>query len=327
MNQLASIRIFAKVAECLSFAEAAKQLGISASVITRSVAGLEQHLGVRLVSRTTRRVSLTPAGQMYCEHCVGLLRHLATMDECVSVAAAQPAGLLRIAASSSYACTDLPDVLAGYKAKEPRTQFHLTVFDNMTDVTAADFDVCFSAERRLRDSSLVCRALAQTQEVIVASPAYLARRRAPRTPADLSSHDVLIASDSPSRYWEFRDKHGTQRVVVRPILNMQNPLLVKRSVEAGLGIARLSRSVVQRELAEGSLSPLLENAKLCGDEKTVWILYSGQPHMAMAIRDFVDFTVQRYRQTPGESKRETVVPVGRVQRYFSNTELLWTGIL
>jgi DNA-binding transcriptional LysR family regulator len=269
MNQLASIRIFAKVAECLSFAEAAKQLGISNSVVTRSVTALEQHLGVRLVNRTTRRVSLTPAGQTYYEHCAGLLRHLAAMDECVTDAAAQPAGPLRIAASSSYASTDVPEVLAGYREKEPRAQFHLTVFDNMTDVTAADLDVCFSAERRLRDSSLVCRALAQTQEVIVASPAYLARRRAPRTPAELSSHDVLVASDSPGRYWEFRDKHGTQRVVVRPILNVQSPLLVKRSVEAGLGIARLSRSVVQREIAEGSLSPLLENAELCGDDRTV----------------------------------------------------------
>ncbi|MGF6921124.1 LysR family transcriptional regulator [Paraburkholderia sp. 40] len=327
MNQLASVRIFAKVADCLNFAEAAKQLGISNSVVTRSVAVLEQHLSVRLVNRTTRRVSLTPAGQLYREHCGELLRQLAAMDECMAAAAGQPAGSLRIAASSLYASTDLPEVLAAYRVQEQRTQFHLTVFDNMADVTVADFDVCFSAERYLRDSSLVCRPLAQTRDVIVGSPVYFARRRPPRTPEELSSHDVLVASDAPSRYWEFRDKHGTQRVVVRPILSMQNPLLIKRAVQAGLGIARLSRSLIQGELADGSLKPVFENIELCGDARTVWVLYSGQPYMAVALRSFVDFVVERYRQNPPEDKRETVVPVGAAQHHFSNTELQWTGIL
>ncbi|MBB5500003.1 LysR family transcriptional regulator [Paraburkholderia sp. MM5384-R2] len=130
MNQLASVRIFTKVADCLNFAEAAKQLGISNSVVTRSVAVLEQHLSVRLVNRTTRRVSLTPAGQLYREHCGELLRRLAAMDECMAAAAGQPAGSLRIAASSLYASTDLPEVLAAYRVQEQRTQFDLTVFDN-----------------------------------------------------------------------------------------------------------------------------------------------------------------------------------------------------
>jgi DNA-binding transcriptional LysR family regulator len=179
MNQLASIRIFAKVAECLNFAEAAKQLGISNSVVTRSVATLEEHLGVRLINRTTRRVSLTATGRLYWERCTELLRQLDDMDECIAAAVGQPTGSLRIAASSLYATTDLPDMLAAYRAHEPRVSFDLTVFDNMSDVAASEFDVCFSAERRLRDSSLVCRPLAQTRDVIVASPDYLARRPAP----------------------------------------------------------------------------------------------------------------------------------------------------
>jgi DNA-binding transcriptional LysR family regulator len=322
MNQLAAIRIFAKVAECLNFAEAAKQLGISSSVATRSVATLEQHLSVRLINRTTRRVSLTPAGQSYWEHCGELLRQLSAMDECVATTAHQPGGVLRIASSSSYATTDLPEVLAAYRLQEPRMQFELTVFENMADVTATNFDLCFSAERRLRDSSLVCRPLAHTRDVIVASPAYLSHRRAPRTPAELSSHDVLVASDSPSRYWEFRDQHGAHRVVVRPILNMQSPLLVKRAVQAGLGIARLPRSLIQSELADGTLRPLLTHVELCGDERTVWVLYSGQRHMALALRSFIDFVVERYRQAAAENKREIVAPVGLAQHHFGNTELL-----
>jgi DNA-binding transcriptional LysR family regulator len=302
MNQLAAICIYAKVAECLSFAEAAKQLGISSSVVTRSVAILEEHLAVRLVNRTTRRVSLTPAGQLYSEHCAELLRQLCAMDQCVATAAGQPGGSLRVASCSSYALTDLPEVLAAYRLQEPRMQFDLTVFESMNDVSATGFDICFSAERRLRESSLVCRALAQTRDVIVASPAYLARRQAPLTPGELASHDVLVASDAPGRYWEFRDRHGTQRVVVRPILDMQSPLLVKRAVQAGLGIARLSRSIVQSELADGTLCALLTDAELCGDERTMWVLYSGQPHMALpALRRFRRRTIPSARG-PGQGR-------------------------
>jgi DNA-binding transcriptional LysR family regulator len=327
MNQLASIRIFAKVAECLNFAEAAKQLGISNSVVTRSVAKLEEHLGVRLVNRTTRRVSLTGTGQLYWKRCIELLRQLNDMDECIASAVGQPAGSLRIAASSLYATTDLPEVLAAYRAQESRMSFDLTVFDNMSDVAASEFDVCFSTERRLRDSSLVCRPLAQTRDVIVASPDYLARCPAPRTPGELVSHDVLVASDAPSRYWEFRDTHGTQRVVVQPIMNIQSPHVVKRAVQAGLGIARLSRSFVRAELANGSLRTLLDDATLCGDERTVWLLYSGQPYMAVALRSFVDFVVERYRQKRPENRAQKEECVRPAQRQSSNTELLWGEIL
>jgi DNA-binding transcriptional LysR family regulator len=112
VNQLASIRHFAKVAECLNFAEAAKQLGISSSAITRSVAALEEHLGVRLFNRTTRRVSLTDTGQTYWERCTDLLEQLDLMDECIASAARKATCSLRLAACSLYVSTDLPDLLS-----------------------------------------------------------------------------------------------------------------------------------------------------------------------------------------------------------------------
>jgi DNA-binding transcriptional LysR family regulator len=302
MNQLASIRIFSKVAESLNFAEAAKQLGISSSVVTRSIAALEQHLNIRLINRTTRRVSLTAAGEMYRRGCIEVLKQLEVMDESIAFATSQPIGPLKIASSSSYASTDLPDVLAAYRTEEPRTNFDLAVFENMTDVALTDFDVCFSAERRLRDSSLICRPLARTRDVIVASPDYLFRHHAPRTPNDLAQHDVLIASDAPSRYWEFRDANGTQRVAVKPVINAQSPQVVKRAVQAGLGIARLSRSLVKDELAAGTLTPVLGEFALDGDERTLWIVYSGQQHMTLAVRRFVDFVVAHYRQHTSADK-------------------------
>ena len=327
MNQLASIRIFAKVGESRNFAEAAKQLGISNSVVTRSIATLEQHLSVRLVNRTTRRVALTPAGQAYWQGCVEVLKQLDMMAETIASTTTQPVGSLKIAASSCYASTDLPEVLAAYHADEPRTDFELTVFDNMSEVTATDFDVCFTAERRLRDSSLVCRPLAQTQDIIVAAPTYLARHPPLNVPEDLASHNVLLASDAPSRYWEFRDTHGTHRVAVKPILTPQSPLVIKRAVQAGLGIARLPSSIIKDELSAGTLRPLLREFSLDGDERSVCVLYSGQPHMAVSVRRFVDFVVARYRRDVPVRKSVSQRSVGPAQHNFSNTELQWSGIL
>jgi DNA-binding transcriptional LysR family regulator len=293
--------------------------------VTRSLATLEEYLGVRLVNRTTRHVSLTGIGLLYWERCIELLRQLDAMDRCIAFAVGQPAGSLRIAASSLYATTDLPEVLASYRALEPHISFELTVFDNISDVTVSEFDVCFSAECRLRDSSLVCRPLAQTRDVIVSSPNYLARRPVPCTPGELSLHDVLVASDAPSRYWEFRDAHGTQRVVVQPIMNIQSPQVVKRAVQAGLGIARLSRSFVRDELANGSLQALLDDTPLCGDERTAWLLYSGKPRMTVALRSFIDFVVEHYRHKPMESESQNDFHVCNTQHAMSNVELLGEG--
>ncbi|HEY2000386.1 LysR family transcriptional regulator [Paraburkholderia sp.] len=327
MNQLASLRIFVKVAESLNFAEAAKQLGISNSVVTRSIATLEQHLSVRLINRTTRRVALTPAGESYFQGCVQVLKQLDSMDETIAFASSQPGGPLRIATCSAYANTELSEVLAAYRAEEPRANFELTVFENLADVAVTEFDVCFSAERRLRDSSLVCRPLARTRDVIVATPAYLSRHPTPNTPEALAHHDVLLASDAPSRYWEFRERERTHRIVVKPIMNPQSPFIVKRAVLAGLGIARLSKSIVQEELAAGTLKSLLGGFTLDGDERTVWILYSGQPHMAVAVRRFVDFVVTRYRENSPRGNLNRPVSANLLQQCSSTADFLSSSIL
>lgn len=294
MNKLASIQMFVAVAESLNLGDAAKQLGVSSSVVTRSLTTLEQGLGVRLVNRTTRHVSVTPVGKRYLDHARDLLRVLEEMDECVAEATHNPSGSLRIAASASFASTELPNLLADYRSHHPRIDYDLTVFDNLSTINPSSFDVCFSADRRLRDSTLISKPIATTTDVIVATPAYLKRRGAPRVPTDLSSHDILVASDAPSRYWDFKDNDGTQRVVVQPFMNMQSPLVVRQAVCAGLGIARLPRSIVQRELSDGVLCSLLSDAVLCSGEWTVWMLYVNQVHLPRVVRGFVDFVVGHY---------------------------------
>ncbi|CAG9222083.1 MULTISPECIES: LysR family transcriptional regulator [Paraburkholderia] len=327
MNQLSSIRMFAAVAQCLSFAEAARQLGVSNSVVTRGVALLETHLSVRLVNRTTRHVSMTPAGKQYLSYALDLIKLLDSMDECVADVSRLPAGTLRISASAPFASTDLPHLLAKYRSLQPRIDFELSVFENPSEVDPTAFDVCFNASRRLHDSSLVCKPIARTCDVIVASPGYLAQHPAPRTLEDFEFHDVLLASDTPSRYWEFRDGNGTQRVAVKPVMNLQSTMVLKRAVCSDLGIARLPKSVVAEELSSGILRPLMNEVELLEDQWTVWLLYAGQPHMSLALRTFIDFAADHYRAT--QVTREKVaegVYSYSVPQDAGQRKLLWSAL-
>jgi DNA-binding transcriptional LysR family regulator len=302
MNQLSSMRMFTKVAESLSFSIAAKQLHVSTAMVTRSVATLEAHLNIRLLNRTTRQVSLTDAGQAYWEGCKDVLWQLDSLEASVALATNESVGSLKVAAHESFAATGLSETVAAYRAEEPRVRFDLTIFESMQDLAISDYDVCFTAGRRLRDSTLVCRSLTQFHDVIVASPSYLARRGPPLMPQELSDHEVLVSSDIPARYWEFCDAYGSHRVPLSPVITSSNLLAVKRAAKSGIGIARLPASLIECELREGTLQPLLQDFELENNERTVWMLYAGHRYLTQRVRAFVDFTAGRYRgaaQAPG----------------------------
>lgn len=210
-----------------------------------------------------------------------------TREKCV--------GSLKIAASEFAAATDLGALLNAYHAVEPSVRIELTVFASLQDLEDNNHDVWFTTERRLRDSSLVCRPLTQFRDVIVASPEYLARRGAPEVPHSLPDHDVLLASGIASRQWEFRCSRGSHRVSVDPVLRSPNLIAVKRAALAGLGVARLPGPLIESQLRTGALKLVLDGFDLGGDERTMWLLYSGDHYMAKRVRSFVDFVVAHYR--------------------------------
>jgi DNA-binding transcriptional LysR family regulator len=305
MNQLDSMRIFSKVAECLNFADAARQLGISNAVVTRSVATLEKHLRIRLINRTTRRVALTTAGQAYFEGCQDLLRQLTAMEQRILSTTAHPVGCLRIGSPASFSQGKLAAILTAFRTEHPHVSFDVTEYETINEIAPENYDLCFTAEQRLRDSSMVCRPLVRMHDVVVAAPAYIARLGQPATPAALTEHDILLASEAPNRYWEFRDFNGTHRVPFDPILTTRSLLAVKSAAVTGLGIARIANVLVERELAEGSLVTLLRDFRLDSNERTVWMLYSGQPFITQAVRAFIDFVVDRHRDEDAVLTRPT----------------------
>lgn len=289
------MRIFVKAAQCLNFTSAAKELGVSTAVITRGIAALEQHLHTRLVNRTTRSVSLTSAGNAYLDACVPLLDQLDSMDQSIASTTKQPTGGLRIAAASSYAVGDLPQIIAAYHLVEPKVTFEMSVFEDGGSVASNDFDICFFAERRLRDSSLVCRSLRSYRDVIVASPKYLARAGQPVRPEQLERHDVLFSLNAVPRTWEFSDGNGMRRVLVKPFLTTMTLTATKAALNAGVGIARFPAELIDAELRSGALRVILQNYELHEGSRTVWMVYSGQSLMPTAVRSFIDFVTAHYR--------------------------------
>lgn len=311
MNQLSAMRMFATVAESLNFTVAAKELRVSTAMVTRGVATLETHLNLRLLNRTTRSVSLTEAGHEYWQGCRELLRHLDALEANVCSSARDAGGSLKVAAHESFAAADLSDLLAAFRGIEPRVDFELTVFASTQDLAVGTYDVCFVAERRLRDSSLVCRPLTEMRDVIVASPGYLLLRGAPTQPADLAAHDILTSSEPSVRSWEFGDAYGAQRVLLRPVLSSSNLLTVIRAAKAGLGIARLPASLVSTEMQEGTLVPVLDDFELENGVRTLWMLYSGHRYMTPRVRRFIDFSVARYRQKVSSAEGLSLKPAMR----------------
>jgi DNA-binding transcriptional LysR family regulator len=295
MNQLQAMRMFTKVAESMSFATAAKQLGVSNAAATRSIAMLEAHLNMRLINRSTRHLSLTEAGRAYLEGCSEVLEQLDVLEATVSAATRECGGILRVGAPSGFAVTELPELLRAYRQEYPRVTFEVFTFDAPNDIAMGSCDVCFSTERRMRESSLVSRPLTQVQDILVASVDYLAQRGTPRHPQELADHDILFVSEGTARHWEFGSADETYRVKLSPAVTSPNVTVVKRLALAGLGIARLPASLVAAEQRNGVLLPVLAAHQLEDSLRPVSILYSGRRYLTHSARSFIDFTIAKYR--------------------------------
>jgi len=246
MNKLEAMRVFMRVADLSSFSLADKQLNKSPAAITRNAAMLEEQLNVRLMNRSTRSLSLTEAGKVYLDVCRAVTRALDEVESSLVRTAHDHCGVLRIASPALYATTGLASLLASYRAVTPRVDFEVTTYDGPIDVIEGGFDVCFSADRYPVSSSLVCRSLMTIKEILVASPAYLARRGEPASPLSLQQHDLLTERDR-SRTWEFADGIGVQKITGNSILSTTGSAAVRAAALANMGIALLPIPLVAED--------------------------------------------------------------------------------
>ena len=202
MDRWSAMQSFVRVVESGSFVAAAERLGLSTSSLSRQIAELEQHLGARLLNRTTRRLSLTESGQAFYERAVSLLNDLAEAEALAGQAAAKPRGTLRLTCPHNMAERRIAPAIASFVERYPDVKFDLTVTDRTIDLIDEGLDLAIRVGD-VGSDRLVARRLGQTELIMCAAPAYLGRRGAPATPSDLATHNALTYAYSP-RSWRLR---------------------------------------------------------------------------------------------------------------------------
>lgn len=248
--------MFACVVEHRSFSAAAQSIGVSKATVSKAVARLEVSLGTTLFHRTSRRLTLTDAGESLAERAGRILAEAQAAEEQARDAAAAPTGLVRVAAPMSFGLAHVAPAIADFLVTHPGVEIDLTLSDAKVDIVAEGIDIALRIAE-LPDSSLRARRLAPVAIRIVGAPAYWDRRGRPGHPADLGDHDCFGYANLPGALWHFR--RGEEEVAVRPSgsLTINNGEAMLPALYAGLGVARLPDFLVDAAIADGRLEPVL----------------------------------------------------------------------
>ncbi len=292
----ACMRVFTAVVEAGSFAGAADKLDLSRGMATRYVAQLEAHLGVRLLNRTTRKLSLIEAGSDYCQRASQVLAMIAEAEASAAQESAVPRGTLRVTASVAFGIRQMGGAITEYLQRHPGVEVDLSLNDRIVDVVEEGFDLAVRVAARI-DPGLVARKLTRARFALCASPAYLKQHGAPRTPEQLAAHNCMTyAYSSLPSEWRF-SRRGTERTVrVSGNLRGNNgDILVNAAIE-GLGVVLQPAFLVFEALRRGQLVRLLPGWD--AGELGVFAVYAHRKFLPPKVRSFIDFLAERFGPEP-----------------------------
>jgi DNA-binding transcriptional LysR family regulator len=297
MSDITDLRAFIQVVGRGGFAAAAKDLGLTPSAVSKLVTRLEDRLGVRLLHRTTRRLSLTPEGEIYHLRARDILAAIEDVEAEVSLAGQRPRGRLRINCVPAFALHQLVRHLPAFTARYPEIELELSITDRVIDLLAENADVAIRSGP-VGDPSLVVQKIAEISRELFASPEYLARRKAPRTPEQLLEHDCIVLKlSSSSQRWPFHDKSGIKFIDVGSRMLVDNGEAALRLAIAGGGITRLADLIVADAVREGKLQPVLKGSYVA-EPVPLSAVYPQGRHRMPKVRAFLDFLVERYSHAP-----------------------------
>src|SRR5262245_926892 len=293
MDVLGALRSFIRVTETGSFSAVARESHSSQSAVTRSIAQLEQHFGVRLLHRTTRRLSLTDDGNSLLAHARHVIESVDEMETALGRQSGAPRGLVRLGTSVAgglFLSTRLPALLARY----PGLSVELVMRDQPTDMIEERLDLAFRSGE-IADASLVARRIGFLGRAVVAAPVYLERRGAPATPEDLAAHTCLIHDATPDPdVWRFTGPEGPITVRVAGAFIANDSEAVRRAARAGHGIALLPEIQLIDDLRAGRLFRLLDDYP--SQRSPVHIIYPSRRNLAPRTRVVMDFLIEQTRE-------------------------------
>lgn len=295
MADLAGIGVFVKVVELASMSAAARATGVAKSSVSREVSRLEARLGVRLLQRSTRALTLTEAGAEYYARCAAIVAEAEAAGRAVSQAAQAPRGLLRVTATVGFGARYLGPLVAEYMAAHPDVRVELRLLDRRVNLIREGFDLAVRMGA-LEDSTLVARRLGTVERVLCAHPHYLARRGVPQRPEDLRRH-VCLSIDAEQRQWTL----GGATVTVPWHLACNQVEVVREAALAGVGLALLPRFLVADDLAAGRLVQALPGAR--PKPATFYALYAYGRQLPSSARLFLDLLLKRFSPKAGPDER------------------------
>lgn len=280
------LSVFVALVRAGSFTAAADVLGMTKAMVSQHIARLESELGVTLLSRSTRRMTLTEAGATFHAACVRILAEAEAAIAQVGQGQEKPGGTLRLTATGDYGTAVVAPALAAFLRMHPDIQADLVLTDHMSDLIAERFDMAIRMGW-LRDSNLRSARLGSFRQLMVASPDYLARRGMPRVITDLASHDwVALALLATPLRWTFTAPDGSRRTVrMRPVAQANNVTATRALVQHGAGVSVLPDYLVTDDIREGRLVVLMAQYSLpdCG----IYAVYPGRQPPAK-VRAFID---------------------------------------
>jgi len=285
-DRLQELTVFIRTADGGSFSRAARELRLSQPSVSRIVGELEARLGVKLLLRTTRRVTLTDAGTVFLDRARQVVAELEDAEDAAR-GVDSLRGSIRLALPVLYGTREVIPRLAAFLRRHPLLRVEMTVADERQNLVAEGADVAIRLGR-LDDSAFGARRLATLDRLVVAAPAYLAGRRRPKTPADLAAHDCIFGPGGFGREnWSFRRAGTVTSVDVRGRIHTDSGPGVFASLMAGMGIALASTVMCAGELQSGALVRLLKGYTL--EPVEVHAVFPGGPRPSAKVRAFVDF--------------------------------------
>ena len=294
LDRLTSMRVFANAADLGSFTAAGAALGMTSQMVGKHVSTLEAKLGAPLLQRTTRRQSLTETGRRFYERCRVVLAEVDAAYALAETSAAQPSGRLRVSAPVGFGACRLAPVLSDLLDRHPALEVELNLTDRFVDVVDEGYDAVLRLGP-IGDTSLVARELMSHDQVACASPAYLARRGAPRTPSDLADHACLGFvnwSGLPYAEWRFGEGDDLHPVRVRSRFQVNDGRVLVALAVAGHGVILQPEAVVADALARGDLVPVLTD--YAAPSRRLYLLYTSRKPQPAKLKALVDHLVAAF---------------------------------
>lgn len=286
-----AIKVFRQVVESGSFVTAAERLDLSTPMVSKYVAQIEQRLGVRLLNRNSRTLSLTEPGRLYFERTKAILDDLQDTELELGALSNSPRGLLRITCQSFTAGQRFADLMAEYRLRYPEVVVYVSFEDREVDLIEEGFDIALRTTDDMASlpAGLIARPVRPTRRVLAAAPSYLERRGLPQSPGDLERHEFVSAADEDAL--SLRGPDGSIEVPMHVVMRFKSSIGVANAVAAGIGLAPLPAFYFADPAFKDRLVPLMKQYPLRSG--TLYLAYVSRKHVPLKIRSFMDFFVER----------------------------------